>query len=149
MDQIGDVLDYGANPLRVPLQDDPHSFRLTYRAHQKSVPYPDLRSSREISFIAISSIEILLSVMIAFNPNRPWLGSAHDMVRILQASAATGLPTIPALSKLASRLLVKEDMDTILDGISMPPPTPAVLNSSVQGDVGASNPSHLRFGIFG
>ena len=40
-------------------------------------------------------------------------------------------------------------MDMTLDGRFMPPPTPATLNSSVQGDVGASNPSHLRFGIFG
>ena len=31
----------------------------------------------------------------------------------------------------------------------MPPPTPAVLNIPVQGGVGASNPSHLRFEIFG
>ena len=31
----------------------------------------------------------------------------------------------------------------------MPTPTLAVLNIPVQGDVGASNPSHLRFEIFG
>ena len=40
-------------------------------------------------------------------------------------------------------------MDTTLDGQFMPPPTPAILNSSVQEDFGASNPSHLRFEIFG
>ena len=31
----------------------------------------------------------------------------------------------------------------------MRPPTPSVLNSLVQGGVGASNPSHLIFEIFG
>ena len=31
----------------------------------------------------------------------------------------------------------------------MPPPTPAVLNSPSQGDVGASNTSQIRFEIFG
>ena len=31
----------------------------------------------------------------------------------------------------------------------MPPPPPAVLNSLVQEDVGASNPSHLIFEFFG
>ena len=71
------------------------------------------------------------------------------MVRILQASGATVLPPITALSKLSSILSRKEDMDTTLDGQFMPPPNPAVLNISVQGDVGASNPSHLRFEIFG
>ena len=40
-------------------------------------------------------------------------------------------------------------MDTTLDGQFMPTTTPAVLNSLVQGDVGASNPPHLRFEIFG
>ena len=71
------------------------------------------------------------------------------MVRILQALAATGLPLIPALRKLASRLLGKEYMYTTSDGRFMPPPTSAVLNIPVQGGVGASNPSHLRFEIFG
>ena len=71
------------------------------------------------------------------------------MVCILQASAATVLPPIPALSKLASILPRKEYMDTTLDGQFMPPPTLAVLNSSVQGGVGASNTSHLIFEIFG
>ena len=65
------------------------------------------------------------------------------MVRILQALAATGLPPIPALRKLASRLLGKEDMYTTLDGLFMPPPTSAVLDIPVQEDFGASNPSHL------
>ena len=59
------------------------------------------------------------------------------MFCIIQASAATGLPTIPDLSKLASSFLRKEDMDTTLDVQFMPPPTPAVLNRSVQGDVDA------------
>ena len=149
MKQIGAVLDYGTNQLRVPLQDDLHNFRLTYRAPQKSVPSPDLRSSHEIAFMALPNIEGLLSVMTAFNYNSPWLGSACDMVRILQASAATGLPPITALSKLAPRLSYKEDMDTTSDGQLMPPPTPALLNSLVQGYVGASNTSHLRFEIFG
>ena len=40
-------------------------------------------------------------------------------------------------------------MDMTLDGQFMPPPTPAVLNIPVQGGVGESNPSHLRFEIFG
>ena len=149
MNQIGDVLDYGVNQLCVPLQDDLHNFRLTYHVHQKSVPSPDLRSSHEIAFMALNNIEGLLSVMTAFNPNRPWIGSTRNMVCILQALATTGLPTMPALSKLAPSFLRKYDMDMTLDGRFMPPPTPAVLNSSVQGDVGASNPSHLRFGIFG
>ena len=65
------------------------------------------------------------------------------MVRILQASASTVLPPIPDLGKLASRFSRKEDMDTTLDGQFMPPPTPAVLNISFQGDVGVSNLSHL------
>ena len=99
--------------------------------------------------MALNNIEGLLSVMTAFNPNIPWLGSAHTMVCILQASAATVLPPIPALSKLASILPRKEYMDTTLDGQFMPPPTLAVLNSSVQGGVGASNTSHLIFEIFG
>ena len=107
MNQIGDVLDYGVNQLRVPLQDDLHNFILTYRAHQKSVPSPDLRSSHEIAFTAINNIEGLLSVMTAFNPNRPWIGSARNMVCILQASATTRLPTMRALSKFASSFLCK------------------------------------------
>ena len=107
MNHIGDVLDYGSNQLRVPLQDDLHNFRLTYRAPQKSVPSPDLRSSHEIAFMALNNIEGLLSVMTAFNPNRPWIGSARNMVCILQASATTGLPTMPTLSKLASGFLRK------------------------------------------
>ena len=40
-------------------------------------------------------------------------------------------------------------MDTTLDGRFMPPPTPDILNSLAQGDVGASNTSHLIFEIFG
>ena len=60
MNQIGDVLDYGANQLRLPLQDNLHNFRLTYRAQQKSVPSPDLRSSHEIVFMALNKIEGLL-----------------------------------------------------------------------------------------
>ena len=87
--------------------------------------------------MALPNIEGFLSVMTAFNPNSPWLGSARDMVHILQASAATGLPPIPDLIKLASIFLRKEDMDTTLDGQFMPPPTPAVLNSLFQGGVGA------------
>ena len=145
MKQIGDVLGYGANYLCVSLQDDIHNFRLTYRAPQNSVSSPYLRSSHEISFMALPKIEGLISVMTDFNPTSPWLGSARDMVRILQASAATGLPPITALSKLALSFLRKEYMDTTLDGQFMPPPNPAVLNSLAQGDVGASNPSHLRF----
>ena len=107
MNQIGDVLDYGSNQLRVPLQDDLHNFRLTYRAHQKSVPSPDLRSSHDIAFMAINNIEGLLSVMTAYNPNRPWIGSALNMVCIIQASATTGIPTMPDLGKLASSFLRK------------------------------------------
>ena len=149
MHQIGDVLDYGANQLRVPLQDDIHNFKLTYCEPQKSVQYTDLRSSHKIAFMELPNIEGVISVMTAFNTNSHWLGSAHDMVRILQASSATGLPPIPALIKLALSFLRKEDMDTTLDGQFMPPLTPAVMNSSVQGDVGASNPSHLRLGRFG
>ena len=80
MNQIGDVIDYEANQLRVPLQDDLYNFRLTYRASQNSVPSPDVRSSHEIAFMELPKIEGLLSVMTAFNPNIPWLGSAHDMV---------------------------------------------------------------------
>ena len=87
--------------------------------------------------------------MTAFNPNIPWLGSAHTMVCILQASAATVLPPIPALSKFTSSFLRKEDMNTTLYGWFVPPPTPDVLNSLVQGDFGASNTSHFRFEIFG
>ena len=87
--------------------------------------------------MALPNIEGLLSVMTAFIPNIHWLGSARDMVHSLQALTATGLPPITALSKLASSSSIKEDMDTTLDGQFMPPPTPAVLNSLVQGDVGA------------
>ena len=149
MNQIRSVLDYGAKKLRVTLQDDLHNFRLKYRVTQKSAPSPYLRSSHEIAFTALPKIEGLLSVITAFNPNSPCLGSAHDMVHIIQASAATGFPPIPDLSKLASRFSRKEDMDTALDGIFMPPPTPAVLNIPIQGDVSASNPSHIIFEIFG
>ena len=116
MKQIGAVHEYGANQLHVTLQDDLHNFRLTYRAPKKYVPSPDLCSSHEIAIMALPNIEGLLSVMTDFNPNIPWLGSAHDMVHILQASAAKGLPTIPALSKLALSFLRKEYMDTTLDG---------------------------------
>ena len=116
MKQIGAILDYGENQLRVPLQDDHHNFRLTYRTSQNSVPSPDLRIFHDIAFMALTKIEGSLSVITAFNPNIPWLGSARDMVRILQASAATGLPPIPALSKFTSSFLRKEDMDTTFDG---------------------------------
>ena len=116
MNQIVDVLDYGANQLRVPLQNDHHKFRLTYRVPQKSVSSTDLRSSHEIAFTALLKIEVLLSVMTSFNPNIPLLGSDHDTVRILQASSATGIPPIPALGKLASSFLRKEDMNTTLYG---------------------------------
>ena len=75
--------------------------------------------------------------MTSFIHNIPWLGSARDMVHSLQTSTATGLPPITALSKLASSSSIKEDMDITLDGQFMPPPTPDVLNSLVQGDVGA------------
>ena len=71
MKQIGDVIDYVANQLRVPLQDDLHNFRITYRAPQKSVPYPDIRSSHDIEFMELPKIEGLLSVMKAFNHNGP------------------------------------------------------------------------------
>ena len=40
-------------------------------------------------------------------------------------------------------------MDTTLDVTFMPHTTPSVLNRLFQGDVGASNPSHLRFERFG
>ena len=116
MKQIGAVLDYGASQLCLPLQDDLHNCRLTCRAPQKSVPSLDLRSSHDISFMALPKIEGLLPVMTAFNPYSPWLGSTCDMVCILQASAATGLPPITALNKLASSSSCKEDMDTTLDG---------------------------------
>ena len=96
--------------------------------------------------MALPKIEVLLSVMTSFNPKSPCLGSARDMVRIIQALA--GIPLITALIKLASRFLHKEYMDTTLDGRFMTPPTPDVLNSLVQGDVGASNPSHIIFERF-
>ena len=99
--------------------------------------------------MVVHEIEGLLSVMTAFNPNIPWLGSVWYMVRILQALASTGIPPITSLSKLSSSFLCKEDMDKTLDGIFMPPPTTNVLNRSVQGYVGASNPSNLIFGRFG
>ena len=143
MKQIGAVLDYGANQLRVSLQDDYHNLTITYRTPQKYVPSPDLRSSHEIDFMTLPKIEGLLSVTTVFNPNIPWIGSARNMVCILQSLAATGPPPIPALSKLASRSFCKEYMDITLDGQFMPPPTPAVLNISFQGDVGVSNLSHL------
>ena len=102
MKHIGAVLDYGTNQLRVPLQDDLHNFSITYRSPHKSVPSTDLCRSHYIAFMEIPKIEGLLSVMTAFKPNSPWLGSARYMVRILQESAATGLPSITALSKWAS-----------------------------------------------
>ena len=107
MIHIGSVLDYGSNQLCVPLQDDLHNLRLTYCAPHNSVRYPDLRSSCDIVFMALPNIKVLLSVMTAFNPNSPWLGSAHDMVRILQSSASTGIPPIPAFSKFASSFSCK------------------------------------------
>ena len=149
MKHIVDVLDNGANQLFVPLQDDIHIFRIIYRAPQKSVPYPYLHISHDIAFMALPNIEGLLSVMADFNPNIPWIGSARDMLRIIQASAATRLPPINSPSKLASRFSRKEDMDTTLDSQFMPPPTPDVINSLVQGCVGASNSSHLIFERFG
>ena len=88
MKQIGAILDYGANQLRVPLQDDYHNLRITYRTPHKYVPSPDLCSSHEIDFMALPKIEGLLSVMSVFNPNIPWLVSARNMVRILQSVAA-------------------------------------------------------------
>ena len=99
--------------------------------------------------MALPNIEGFLSVITAFNPNSPWIESSRDMVSIIQASAAVGIPTINYLSKLVSIFLRKEDMSTTLDGLFMRPPTPSVLKSLVQGGVGASNPSHLRFEIFG
>ena len=149
MKQIVAVLDYGAKQLRGPLQDDLCNFRLAYRVPQKNFPSPDLRGSHEISIMALPKIEVFLSVMTAFNPNSPWLGSDRDMVCILQASSATGLPPITALSKLASSFPCKEDMDTPLDGRFMPPTNPDVLNIPVHGDASASNTSHLIFEIFG
>ena len=115
MKYIGAVIGYGANQLHVTLQDDSHNFRLTYRAPQKSVSYPYLCRSHDIDFMALPNIEGLLSVMTAFNPNSPWIGSARDMVCIIQASAATGLPPVPDLSKLALSFSCKEDMDMTLD----------------------------------
>ena len=85
MEQIGAVIGYGANQLHVPLQDDYDNFRLTYRAPHKSFPSPDICISHEIVFMTLPNIEGLLSVITAFNPNSPCLGSACDMVRILQA----------------------------------------------------------------
>ena len=99
--------------------------------------------------MALPNIEGFLSVITAFNPNSPWIESSRDMVSIIQASAAVGIPTINDLSKLVSIFLRKEDMSTTLDGLFMRPPTPSVLNSLVQGGVGVSNTSHLRFEIFG
>ena len=78
MKQIGDFLDYGANQLHVPLQDDLHNLRITYPAPQIYVPSPDLRRSHEIAFMALLKIEGLLSFMTAFNLNSPWLGSARS-----------------------------------------------------------------------
>ena len=69
MKRIGAVLDYGANKLRVPLQDDPHHFRLTYHSPQNSFPSPYLSSSHEILFMLLPNIEGLLSVMTYLNPN--------------------------------------------------------------------------------
>ena len=107
MKHIESVLDYGANQLRVTLQDDLHNFRLTYRAPQKYFPSPDLSNSHEIAFMALPNIEGLISVITAFKPNIPWLGSALCMVCIFQSSADTGILTTPALSKLALSLLQK------------------------------------------
>ena len=126
MKHIGSFLDHGANQLRMPLHDYLHNFRITYRAPQKYVPYPDLRSSNEIAFMALPKIEVLLSVMTSFNPKSPCLGSARDMVRIIQALA--GIPPITAHLKMASSFLHKEYMDTTLDDRFMTPPTPDVLN---------------------
>ena len=74
--------------------------------------------------MALPNIEGLLSVIITFNPYSPCLWSARDMVCMIQASATMGLPPITDLSKLTSSFLRKEDMNTILDGRFMPPPTP-------------------------